>query len=139
NTPGIAFSVKLVGFGDADPEHVVKCVAESAIESRRWRFVGETQTERGRIAGGYIEPVQGGGLGASLGGIDRLCPMLDQVFVKGIFHPRRSILNIEQPLEICLILRKQGWRCAFSREPALPILLVIQPEGMEPAAIGLAP
>ena len=78
-------------------------------------------------------------LGAAERGIYRRLISTNQIFVKRIFHIRRSVFRVEEFFEIRLIFGKQQVRFSFAQQPALAILPMLHfrthPAGN---AVGLA-
>ena len=83
------------------------------------RSVGETETDRHRLAGADFEAVVGGGLGADLRGIDRGGVPLHDERVEGVLDVGTRVGSVEQPLRIGVVLGEEQRRRAIAVEPAI--------------------
>src|ERR1035437_6290310 len=108
NTLWLALVMKLAGFPNSVPEHLVEFLAQALAGGQlMWC---EAEAKAYFPAGGNFHLIQRGGLGANLRGVHRVGPALDQIRAECVFDIRRLVFHTEQLLRVGLVLREQELR-----------------------------
>ena len=111
--------VEFVGVGDPALERLLEA-AKGLIDPRG----RQTEADGLASAGGHVEGVVGGRLGAHLGGVDRLAAARDGVGVERVLDVRGRVGLAPETGGVALVLGEEQLRSSIAREPVLAELVV---------------
>ena len=115
--------IELVGFALAECKNLIEA-GKSVLAFEIG--VGEAETDNDRLARANCELVVSCGLRASMVGIHRVRCAMHDVVVDAVFDVRSAVLDSKQPLSVGLILGEEEFWRAFTMQPAIAGLFMIQ-------------